>query len=447
MKSFARLNGIQSSSFAVLLSISQTLSFSLLPATAADNQVRIAGSTVFAIAGQSPANSERAEKIQHNIDNSLVASSSHGPDAVKITYVKGLPVISLGGFYVSTVDNATAKAAGTTPTLLAQKWATGMKKALSDKSSTDAYIAQLTGAGASASESSPSTDAYQSNADTVAYDYNASAGTTIDATSAPPVAPALSTGWQSMAANNSYSPPAASQASYPASNYSQASPAYASYPPASTYQASAYQNTPYQNTPYQGRVSYMPAGMQIPVTLASSLSSQVAKAGDLVMAKTTENVYLENGMIPANSTLIGQVVDAADGAWLARSGKISIKFNTLRTPSGAETPITAHITGSIGKYDDKGNDTFRGENAGSKVKKTMLATAIGAGSGSALGVAVGAIAGGGRGVGKGAWSGAAIGAGLGLAQGLLVRKGAEVNLTQGQRFNLQLDAPVTVAMN
>lgn len=432
MKSSEKWNGIHKS-MALMLAVGQFSVLSILPSVAADNKVRIAGNPVITLVGTT--GSDRADKIQHNIDNSLVAASSHGPSSVKITYVKGLPVISLGGYYITTVDNVTAKANGTTASLLAQKWANALKSALANSSSTEAYIAQLSGKSTvDSSYTSPSTPSYDTTAsnslpsnpvsDPSSSSGDSSSPSTI-ADAAPQTAPQY--GWQSMAKD-----PSTNQAP--------------SYQPAAQTEAPA--PTPaYPSTPYQGRLSYVPAGMSIPVKLATSLSSQVAKPGDLIMAKTTQDIALANGNIPANSTLIGQVVDSNGGAWMGRSGKLAIKFTSLRTPNGLETPISAHISGNIGKYADRGNDTFRGENTMSKVKKTLVASAIGAGGGSALGLAVGAIAGGGRGVGRGAWSGAAIGAGVGLAESLLIRRGSDVNLTQGQDVNLQLDAPVSIAMN
>lgn len=425
-----------SKSLAFLFTFTQLSAYSLLPAYA-DNSVRVAGSSVFSIPGSGLVAQERAAKVQSNIENSLVASSERGPSAVKITYVKGLPVISIGGYYVSTIDNGTAKAAGTTPSLLAEKWAGALKQALSDSASVDSYIGQLTGA-SSGPEPSPGNSA-SSIASAPAYASrkleSAYAG---DSQSPPSAASSAQVGWQSM--------PAASSANTNA-GYSPSPAQYAGYENAS-YQPASYQAANQQGPAfYQGRVAYIPAGMQIPVKLATALSSQVAKPGDLVIAKTTETVTLGGGLIPADTVLTGQVTEASDGTWMGRSGRLGIKFKSLRTPNGVETPISAHIAGNVGKYVDKNNDTFAGENTSSKIKKSLVATAIGAGGGSALGVAVGAISGGGRGVGKGAWSGAAIGAGAGLVQSLLLRQGSEVNLQQGAIFNLQLDAPVTVAMN
>lgn len=415
-------------SLAIVLALGQVSLFSMAPVFA-DNSVRLAGNPLFSIGGPMAASSDRAGKIQSNIDNALLASTNHGPSAVKISYVKGLPVISLGGYYISTVDNATAKTAGATPTLLAQKWANALKAALADQKSVQAYIAQLSGVSIDPEPVVASTESSPIYSPAPAFD---SSNSQI-ASSAAPVDLSRSSAPVSWQANPSGSNPAYDwQSALPAHSYGQA-----------PYTQNGYAS----QSMYQGRVSYVPAGMMIPVKLATGLSSEVAKPGDVVLAKTIQDITLANGVIPANSTLIGQISESADGSWLTRSGKLGIKFTTLRTPNGSETPISAHITGKVGKYSDSGTDVFKGENSGSKIKKTLVATAIGAGSGSALGLAVGAIAGGGRGVGTGAWSGAAIGAGVGAAQSLLTRKGSEVNMMQGEVINLQLDAPVTVAMN
>lgn len=440
------LAGIRTS-LPLLLAFGQTSLVSLTAALADDDQVSVAGSPVFMINGPAASTPDRVMKIQNNIDNSLLATSDHGPSAVKVTYVKGVPVITLGGYYIASVDSATARAAGSTPALLAEKWAKALKTAMANKSSIDAYVAQLSGKEpapdiipGSSEVAGSNTSNYNSSSSTASNSSIASSDSsfipssdempnTAPACASAPAQNAMKAVWQPMPANASNQSPGQS-ASLPA------------YQPAN--QSACPQNV---QQPFLGRIAYIPAGMTIPVRLATSLSSQVARAGDVIMAKTTESISLSNGVIPAGATLIGQVTAANGGAWMGHSGSLGIKFNTLRLPNGVDTPISAHITGNIGKYADKGNDTFHGENGMSKVKKALVATAIGAGGGAALGVAVGAIASGERGLGRGAWSGTAIGAGVGLAESLLVRKGSDVNLEQGQAVNLQLDAPVTTAMN
>lgn len=132
---------------AATLIIGQALSMPLLPAFAADSNVTLAGNAVMtdiATVG-SWSSSKRAEQIQNNLDNALVAAGDKSPAAVSVTYVKGSPVITLGGYQVATVDAASAKAAGTTTALLAKRWADNLRQALVDQASVEAYVGQISG--------------------------------------------------------------------------------------------------------------------------------------------------------------------------------------------------------------------------------------------------------------------------------------------------------------
>ena len=422
--------------------MSQSLALIPLPVLAADGSVRIAGQTVFlnkAASGGMTAEA-RAEVIQRNLDNALVAAKDRSPAAVNIVYVKGLPVITLGGYQVVTVDAANAKAAGTTPALLAQRWADALRNSLADSASTDSYIAQLNG---SYPTSAPPT--YSPPASAAPY--------TAPTASAPP--------------QGSYNPPPSYGGGQPPqysgnlqygqqadqfnrnTNAPYGAGAYAG--GGAPYGAGAYAGggAPYGGAPMRGRVVYAPAGLVMPVTLQTSISTQVAQSGDMIQASLAQSVNLGDSQIPAGSTLIGNITDAKAGGFLGRSGMLGIKFNRLRTPDGVETPISAHIVGGIGKYTDVGSDSsdqFKGETWKTKVGQGAIRGAVGAGTGAALGTAIGAIAGrGGAGAGRGAWSGAAIGGGLGVAQSLIMRKGRDVTIPSGMAMQVQLDAPVSIS--
>ncbi|HEY9678987.1 MAG TPA: hypothetical protein V6C76_13340 [Drouetiella sp.] len=365
---FPQLHGSNKFLLAALLT-SQLAVGAVLPAMA-DASVRIAGTPAFAVplgaGGQTAV--QRAGTMQKNIDNALVASTDKSPNAVRISYVNGAPVLTLGGFYVATADAASAKKLGLTTSALANKWAAGLKASMKSTTNVNSYIANLTGSGSKSSVGE--------------------SGTTTT-----------------------------SSGSYP-----------------------------YYR---QGHVAYIPAGMMMPVKVETAISSDSARVGDKVEASLAQAINLGDSEIPAGSMLIGQVTSAVPGGRMSHSGNLGLKFNKLRTPDGAETPITAHIVGTLGKFQlasGAQSDVFRGETTAHKVEKAALHGAIGAGAGTLLGTAVGAIASHGYGTGRGAVTGLVLGTGIGVAESLMWRKNDNVNVRSGDAFNLQLDAPASVAV-
>ncbi|MBS1990112.1 MAG: hypothetical protein JSS86_19470 [Cyanobacteria bacterium SZAS LIN-2] len=398
---------IKRSVLASALVLSQSVLLSPLAAVAA-GEIRIAGATIFSVpaAGKTSAD-KRAESVQQNLDNALVAAKDRSPSAVNITYVKGVPVVTVGGYQVVTVDSGTAKALHTTPALLAKKWGDSIRGSLRDQASITSYVGQLSG------------------------DYAANAPAPVN--TAPPQ-------------QQAYQPPQ-QQAPQPQMTYQQPVnyTTQPNYPPQGYQQPQGQQYAQPPGGYRQGRVAYAPAGMTMNVTLSSGISTTVAKAGDLITASLSQPLVLGDSTIPAGSVLEGTVTDAENGRMLGRSGSLGIKFNRMRTPDGIETPISAHLVGGIGKYSNNGNDVMKGETWKTKVGQGAIRTGIGAGAGAALGTAVGAIAAGGHGAGTGAWSGTAIGAGVGLADSVLLRKGKDVNIPAGTPMQLQLDQAATFA--
>lgn len=429
---------------AVLLS--QSICISALPVLAADSSVRIAGQPVFSIpvGGGGLTADKRAETIQNNLDNALVAAKDRSPSAVNIVYAKGLPVITVGGYQVMTIDGATAKAANTTPALLAKQWADSIRNSLGDQNSINSYVAQLSGGyTASAPPAVQTSNSMAINSTTPQAQQIAQA----DPQLVPP--PPLTTPYNA--------------AQTPSTQY-QGSAAYSGAPPNGMppggYAGGAGYPGGYPGGGYpggypggpgmrQGHITYAPAGLVMPISLQTGISTQVAKAGDLIEANITQNMVLGDSSIPAGSVVVGTITDAEAGRRLSRSGLLTIKFNRLRTPDGVETPISAHLVGGIAKYQQKGGDqsgTVRGEGGTAKLGQGLIRTGVGAGLGAGLGTAIGAIAGRGYGgaIGRGAWSGTAIGGGLGAAD-MLLRKGRDVNIPAGTSMQLQLDAPASIA--
>lgn len=389
------------------LVLSQTVCFS--PQCVLAAEVRIAGHSVFNITAASGGVSadKRAETVQQNLDNALVAAKDRSPSSVNITYVKGLPVITLGGYQVVTVDSLSAKQAHVSPAVLAKQWADGIRQALVDQTSINDYVAQLTGT------------------------YVASAPQPRAARTA------------SQVPNDQFHTQSQPSASYSSQDSFGSPGSYSGYSQTPT--GAGYGGGYGGQGMRQGRVVYAPAGLVIPIQLRTSISTQVARPGDMIEASVSQTVYLGDAQIPMGTAVIGQITDAASSGRFQRSGQLGIKFNRIRTPDGIETPISAHLVGGIGKYSDiagDGSDQFKGETWKAKVGQTAIRGALGAGLGAALGTAVGAISGS---AGTGAWSGTAIGGGLGLADALILRKGREVIVPSGTSMQLQLDAPVSVA--
>ncbi len=432
------------------LFLSQSLSCISLPALADTGYIKIAGQSVFSIispAGTTAA-SKRAQTIQDNLDNALVAAKDRTPATVNIAYVKGSPIITLGGYQVATIQAADATAAHTTPALLANQWADKIRHALVDQASIQSYVAQLSGTYTdSAPPVNPSNYASDNRtaSNQAPYAGQQVVGSTPRSSNfAPPI-------------NNNFAPRPAPSNNGPSgydsynnnSNNSNSNSGYGnnSYAQNQGYAQGNQGDMPQQGY-RQGRIAYAQVGQIIPATLSTAISTQLARPGDFIQATISQNVTVGDSVIPAGSLVIGQVTEAKAGGHFTHSGELQIKFNRLRLPDGSETPISAHITGGIGKYSEAGgaqSDQFQGETMKNKVGSVAFRGLLGAGGGAALGTAVGAIAGGGHGAGRGAWSGTAIGGGLGVADSLILRKGADVTVRSGTNIQIQLDAPVAIS--
>lgn len=196
-----------------------------------------------------------------------------------------------------------------------------------------------------------------------------------------------------------------------------------------------------------GRVVYVPSGMVLPVCLRTGISSESARPGDRIEATLAQPVVLGDSALPPQTVLVGVVTDSAPGTGMSHSGSLGLKFNSMQMPDGSNVPITAHIVGRLGKFEQREGmaDTFRGETTDKKIEDAALRGAIGLGGGAIVGTVIGAIAGHGRGAGRGALAGMTIGGALGVADSLLLRKGSNVRVESGQALNLQLDAPAQIA--
>ncbi len=387
----------------VSMMLGQCLMLSPQAVLALDSEVRLAGQVVIsnlADAG-SLSGPKRAEIIQNNLDSALKASGQASPEAVKIKYVNGLPVLTMSGHTIATVDSATAKSENETPQSLARRWSDALKTALADESGTKAYLSQLSGA------------------------------TDTSSIATAPQAPRYSTTGFSQEMPQLQVPPPPMQM-----------------PPMQSQIPPQYDPGMNNNGMNNNRVVFAPAGMMIQARLSTPIASAAARDGDLVQAKISKPIILGDSQIPVDSVLEGRITNAKAGSYLGRTGAIGVEFTTLRTPDGQTVPLSARLMEGLGNYSSEtdGSETImKGETWKTKAAQAGMRGALGAGIGAATGTAIGAIAGGGRGVGRGAWSGAAIGGGVGVGQSLLLRKGKNVTIPSGTLIKLQLSQALQMA--
>jgi type IV secretion system protein VirB10 len=141
-------------------------------------------------------------------------------------------------------------------------------------------------------------------------------------------------------------------------------------------------------------------------------------------------------VIPQGAIIHGTVGHVQRPGRVKGVAELSLRFDELVMPDGEAYDLSA----SLAELDEERKEevTEEGQVKGETSKKR---DAITIGTGAGIGAAIGAIAGGG----KGAGTGAAIGAGAGTAAVLLTR-GKDVELRRGTELALQLDRPISVAI-
>jgi len=164
----------------------------------------------------------------------------------------------------------------------------------------------------------------------------------------------------------------------------------------------------------------IPVGQELDVRLQQPLSSASAKVEDRFEATTVVDLTQDGRvLVPAGSTVRGQITSVSPAGKIDRSGKLTMAFDRL-TIGGRNYEIRAMATQA---FESKG---IREE--GGTV-----------GAGGAVGAIVGGIIGGVR----GALVGAAIGAGGVIA----ATEGKDVELAAGTVLRLRFDAPVDLRGN
>jgi hypothetical protein len=158
----------------------------------------------------------------------------------------------------------------------------------------------------------------------------------------------------------------------------------------------------------------IPAGAELALELRTTLSSASSQAGDLVVARLTEDVKVgERVVLPQGSEVRGRVTAAVGSGKVKGRARLAFEFDRVVVGS-REVELTA------GGVDITAGDSKKRDAA-------MI------GGGAAGGAIIGAIADGGKGAAIGAVIGGAAGTGA-----VLATKGKEVELPAGTPLKTQL---------
>lgn len=182
----------------------------------------------------------------------------------------------------------------------------------------------------------------------------------------------------------------------------------------------------------------LPAGTQaildgtvLIIEMETKLDSGDARVSDRFTAVVATPAVDANGrtLVPAGARIEGHVTNVQKAKWRHRSGELGLTFDHFLLGDGRTVPLRATLVSANNRIDEEGN-----LRAKSSVRRDIIITTGGAGAGAGIGAVVGGsmLAGGG------------IGAAAGLTVSLLM-KGKDVVIEPGDRFNLQLVQPVSVA--
>lgn len=166
----------------------------------------------------------------------------------------------------------------------------------------------------------------------------------------------------------------------------------------------------------------VPSGTELHLEMLDTVSSAESSAGDSVAARVTQDVVVDQKVvIPAGSTVSGEVVQARGLKKIGGRALLKVTFNSVDLPEG-EAPIHASFYREGKSETKKDAATIGGATVGGALLGRILSK-----DHEARGTAVGAVVG--------------AGAGTAIAAGT---KGEEIVLASGTQLSLRLDNSVTV---
>jgi hypothetical protein len=172
----------------------------------------------------------------------------------------------------------------------------------------------------------------------------------------------------------------------------------------------------------QDSIYQLEPGTKIRVQMDNEINSAVASVNDTFTTTVAEPVKVrETVVLPVGAIIEGRVTKVERASIGGKSGKLTVKFETIRFENGEKREIEGVLTNEL--------------KAASSQKTKILAVIGGAGLGALLGAASKAE--------NGALLGAGIGAGAGTGVALL-KKGKNVRIKTDEKFEIQLTKQVTL---
>lgn len=171
----------------------------------------------------------------------------------------------------------------------------------------------------------------------------------------------------------------------------------------------------------QAQMVSVPAGTELTLALDKTLSSETSQVGDSFSATVVEPIVMDGReVIPAGSTILGRILEAAPAKRGAGKATLTLAFGALRLPTGFRTDIV----GSFQEVSD------------SKKKRNAAVIGGSAAGGALLGRILGKDT-------QGAVIGAIVGGGIGTAI-LVGREREQAVIPEDTPFGIRLEKPIQV---
>jgi len=185
----------------------------------------------------------------------------------------------------------------------------------------------------------------------------------------------------------------------------------------------------------------IPAGTQIPISLAQAISTKNAREGDAVYAQTTfPFVMNERVLVPAGTYIQGKISRVERAGHGHGRAQILMHFTSLIYPSGYTVMLPGSVENTPGAENKSVKDSEgtiqQDSDTGKKVED--------AAKNGVYGTMGGATAGG---LASGSLNGARVGAGAGAAAGVawaLLKRGPDVRLEVGTSIQMEVQRPITL---